>query len=155
MIGPPAEACEAYLAAGAIEYLGRPINIERLLQLVERVSRGRPANDQSRHDADPVIDLDHLFGFTDGDLQLEGELLALFLSSADVYLTRMDEALRIGQSWAATAHALKGASANLGARRVMRLALTAERSPPSGAQVEALRQAIDEVRAFRLCRPSR
>jgi HPt (histidine-containing phosphotransfer) domain-containing protein len=105
-------------------------------------------------DVDPVIDLNHLFGFTDGDPQLEGELLTLFLSSADVYLARLADAMRAGQSWAASAHALKGASANLGARRVLALALTAEHAPPSAAQLEALRQAIDEVRAFRDSRRS-
>ena len=105
-------------------------------------------------DAEPVIDLNHLRGFTDGDPQLEGELLTLFLSSADVYLIRLADALRAGQSWAPVAHALNGASANLGARRVMALAFTAEHSPPSAAQLEALRKAIDAVRAFRDSRRS-
>jgi CheY-like chemotaxis protein len=154
MIGPPNDAGEAYIAAGAIDYLGRPIDIERLLRLVERAVLCRPAALPPAGDAEPVIDIDHLFGFTDGDLQLEGELLALFLSSAEVYLAAMSEALRAGHSWTATAHALKGASANLGARRVMALALAAERSPPSPAQLDALRQAVAEVRAFGRTRPS-
>ena len=109
----------------------------------------RPAaNAATEQDSEPVIDLDHLSGFTDGDRQLEGELLMLFLSSADVYLARMSEALRTGQSWTAVAHALKGASANLGARRVMEFALAAERSPPTATQLEALRVALEEVRDF-------
>jgi len=148
MIGPPSEASEAYIAAGAIDYLGRPIDIERLLQLVERAARCWPAALQSGRNPEPAIDVDHLSSFTDGDPQLEGELLALFLSSAEVYLTAMSEALRAGHNWTATAHALKGASANLGARRVMALALAAERSPPSAAQLDALHRALDEVRAF-------
>jgi DNA-binding response OmpR family regulator len=154
MIGP-SDASEAYIAAGAIDYFGRPIDVERLLQLVERAAARCRAATPSPPDreAEPVIDLDHLCGFTDGDLQLEGELLALFLSSAEVYLAAMSEALRAGQSWTATAHALKGASANLGARRVMVLALAAERSQPSAAQLDALRQAVDEVRAFGRTRP--
>jgi HPt (histidine-containing phosphotransfer) domain-containing protein len=154
MIGPSAGSSEAYIAAGAIDYLGRPIDIERLLQLVERAVLCRPDARSPAGDAEPVIDIDHLFGFTDGDQQLEGELLALFLSSAEVYLAAMSEALRAGDSWTATAHALKGASANLGARRVMTLALAAERSPPSTAQLDALRQAVAEVRAFGRTRPS-
>ncbi len=148
MIGAQADerASETWLKAGAIDYLGRPIDIERLLRVVERAIRGRPPRPPT--DTQPVIDLDHLFGFTDGDQQLEGELLTLFLSSAEVYLARMAEAVRTGQSWAAVAHALKGASANLGARRVMELALAAERSPPSAAQLEALRAAVEEVGGF-------
>jgi len=152
MIGPPTDASEAYIAAGAIDYLRRPIDVERLLRLVERAALRRPAA-PALH-AEPVLDLDHLFGFTDGDLQLEGELLALFLSSAEVYLAAMSEALRTGHDWTATAHALKGASANLGARRIMVLALAAERSPPSPAQLDALRQAVHEVRALGRTRPS-
>ena len=86
--------------------------------------------------------------FTDGDPQLEGELSALFLSTAEVYLRDMREALDEGRAWTSIAHALKGASANLGARRVAALALTAERSAPSRSQLDAIESAIDEVRAF-------
>jgi HPt (histidine-containing phosphotransfer) domain-containing protein len=59
----------------------------------------------------------------------------------------MREALHEGRAWTATAHALKGASANLGARRLATLALTAERSAPSRAQLDAIESAIEEVRA--------
>ena len=153
MIGPRIDdgADEAWLEAGAIDYLSRPIDIERLLRVIERAVGGRPPRPATGLDAEPAIDLDHLSGFTDGDLQLEGELLALFLSSTEVYLARMGEALRAGEageSWSASAHALKGASANLGARRVMGLALVAERSPPDATRLEALRAAVEEVRAF-------
>jgi CheY-like chemotaxis protein len=154
MIGPPSDASGAYIAAGAIDYLGRPIDVERLLRLVERAVGSRPAALPPDRNVAPVIDVAHLFGFTDGDLQLEGELLALFLSSAEVYLAAMSKALQAGDSWTATAHALKGASANLGARRVAVLALAAERSPPSAAQLGALRQAVDEVRTFERTRSS-
>jgi DNA-binding response OmpR family regulator len=140
-----------WLECGAIDYLSRPIDIERLLRVVEQGVRGQSTT-PSGQDAQPVIDLDHLSGFTDGDRQLEDELLTLFLSSADVYLARMSEALRAGQSWKSVAHALKGASANLGARRVMELALAAERSPPSAAQLEALRVSVEEVRSFERAR---
>ena len=154
MIGPQIDerSGEAYLNAGAIDYLSRPIDIERLLRVVERAVRSRPPAPSTGPDAEPVIDLDHLSGFTDGDLQLEGELLALFLSTSGVYLERMREALGTGQSWTGSAHALKGASANLGARRVTGLALVAERSQPDAAQLEALRAAVEEVRAFGLTR---
>lgn len=154
MIGPQIDerSNQAYLDAGAIDYLSRPIDIERLLRVVERAVRSRPPAPSCGLDAEPVIDLDHLSGFTDGDLQLEGELLALFLSTSGVYLERMREALGTGQSWTGSAHALKGASANLGARRVTGLALAAERSQPDAAQLEALRAAVEEVRAFRRTR---
>jgi HPt (histidine-containing phosphotransfer) domain-containing protein len=101
----------------------------------------------------PVIDLDHLHSFTDGDPQLEGELLTLYLSTSDIYLAKMSAALAAGGAWAATAHALKGASANLGARRVVALALAAEQGPPNAAQLQELREAIGEVRALARAMP--
>jgi hypothetical protein len=39
-------------------------------------------------DSEPVIDLAHLHSFTDGDPQLESELLSLFLSTAETTLPR-------------------------------------------------------------------
>jgi HPt (histidine-containing phosphotransfer) domain-containing protein len=65
-----------------------------------------------------------------------------------MYLQAMREALEAGRAWTSTAHALKGASANLGARRIATLALVAERSEPSRAQLEAIEHAVDEMRAF-------
>ena len=97
---------------------------------------------------EPVIDLDHLRSFTDGDPQLESELLSLFLSTADTYLARLSQALGTGEPWTATAHALKGASANLGACRVTALALAAEHTAANVEQLDALRAAVEEVRAL-------
>jgi HPt (histidine-containing phosphotransfer) domain-containing protein len=103
---------------------------------------------------EPAVALEHLRSFTDGDPQLESELSALFLSSAGHYLARMAEALQTGASWQQTAHALKGASANLGARRLAALALRAERSDPSEAQLQEISRALDEVRAHFDQRPT-
>lgn len=136
----------ACMAAGAAACLGRPIEIDRLLRLIERLVR-RPAQAGDAAD-EPVLDLDHLRHLTDGDAQLEGELFALFLSTSEMYLQTMREALEDGRAWTSTAHALKGASANLGARRIATLALVAERSEASQAQLEAIERALQEVRAF-------
>jgi HPt (histidine-containing phosphotransfer) domain-containing protein len=97
---------------------------------------------------EPVLDLDHLRGFTEGDPQLEGELSALFLSTAEAYLRGMREALAGGRPWTSIAHALKGASGNLGARRLATLARLAEGSQPDPAQLDALAHALADVRAL-------
>jgi HPt (histidine-containing phosphotransfer) domain-containing protein len=97
---------------------------------------------------EPVLDLDHLRGFTEGDPQLEGELSALFLSTAEAYLRGMCEALAGGRPWTSIAHALKGASGNLGARRLATLARLAEGSEPDRAQLDAIAHALAEVRAL-------
>jgi CheY-like chemotaxis protein len=132
---------EACLAAGATACLERPLGRAPLLGLLEPLVRGRGET------GEPVLDWDHLRRFTDGDPQLESELGALYLSTSGVYLQEMRQALQEGRAWTSTAHALKGASANLGARRVARLALAAERSEPDPAQLEALAAAIEEIRA--------
>lgn len=137
---------QACMAAGAAAYLRRPLEIERLLRLIERLMPPRAPAGSTAHE--PVLDLDHLRNFTDGDPQLEGEISALFLSTSEMYLQEMHEALQGGRAWAPIAHALKGASANLGARRIATLALEAERSEPSRPQLEAIEHAIDEVRAY-------
>lgn len=138
------EVRQACMAAGAAACLSRPLEIERLLRLIERLVRRQP--DAPAHE--PVVDLQHLHQFTDGDPQLEGELSALFLSTTEVYLRDMHDALQGGRPWTPIAHALKGASANLGARRIAKLARGAERSEPSRSQLEAIERAVDEVRMF-------
>ena len=97
---------------------------------------------------EPVLDLDHLCAFTEGDPQLERELSTLFLATAEMYLQGMQEALTGGRPWTSIAHALKGASGNLGARRLSALALLAERSEPDRAQLDGLEHAVEEVRAL-------
>lgn len=140
------ELLQACHAAGAAECLTRPLEIERLLRVAERLVR-RGTEFGGRHDA-PVLDLGHLRSITDGDSQLEGELATLYLSTAEVYLQGMGDALESGQSWSRAAHALKGASANLGARRVAALAQAAERSPPTRGELDAIQRAVAEVRTL-------
>lgn len=95
-----------------------------------------------------IIDGVHLASFTEGDAVLEEELAELFVSTAHGYLKRMKEALREERPWSAEAHALKGASSNLGAKRLAALARKAELIPPSADQIDAINQAIGEVETF-------
>lgn len=138
------ELRQACLTAGATTHLHRPLESDRLLPMVEQLIARRGESPVT----EPVLDLDHLRGITEGDSQLERELSTLFLSTAEMYLDGMEEALTGGRPWTSTAHALKGASGNLGARRLSALALQAERSEPNRAQLEEIRHAIEEVRAL-------
>ena len=96
----------------------------------------------------PVIDLDHLANFTDGERALEAELAGLYATSAARYLADMAAALEAGASWARPVHALKGASSNFGACRVARLARAAEHRPPDADRLAAMQSAVAEVNAF-------
>jgi CheY-like chemotaxis protein len=129
---------------GAIGHLGRPISSAAIGQLVEP-SWSAGSNEAA---GAPIVDMDHLLSFTDGDRELESELSVLFLSSAEAYFDRMSRSLQAGTPWTSSVHALKGASANLGARRLAALAGSAEHQPPTAADLEVIRRAIDEVSAF-------
>jgi HPt (histidine-containing phosphotransfer) domain-containing protein len=110
--------------------------------------QGTTAPKPSEAPTEPVLDLDHLRSFTEDDPQLERELSTLFLATAEMYLQQMQDALTGGRPWSAIAHALKGASANLGARRLSALALQAEGSEPDRTQLDAIAQAVEELRAL-------
>lgn len=99
-------------------------------------------------DQEPILDLEHLLSFTDGDLELECELSILYLSSAEAYFDTMSRSLREGTSWTTSAHALKGASANLGALRIAALARAAEHQQPDAGVLQEIRRALDEVGSF-------
>jgi CheY-like chemotaxis protein len=142
--GDSAELRQACLAAGATAHLSRPFEIDRLVRLVGQLICPPGAGPRT----EPVLDLDHLRSFTEDDQQLEGELSTLFLATAEMYLDQMREALSGGRPWTSIAHALKGASGNLGARRLSALALLAERSEPDRTQLAALQHAIEELRAL-------
>ncbi|HEX5079869.1 MAG TPA: Hpt domain-containing protein, partial [Geminicoccaceae bacterium] len=125
-------------AIGAIGQVRRPISRRSLKQVIGPLETAQ----------EPVLDLPHLLSFTDGDLELESELSILFLSSAEAYYDKMSRALASGAPWTSSAHALKGASANLGARRLAALARAAEQRAPGAADLQVIRRALDEVSAF-------
>jgi HPt (histidine-containing phosphotransfer) domain-containing protein len=95
---------------------------------------------------DTILDRDRLASFTAGDSQLERELLALYLETAALYLDRMRRALDDPGAWRSAAHALKGASANIGAVAVARLAARQELAPPDLGAIDVLDVEIDAVR---------
>jgi HPt (histidine-containing phosphotransfer) domain-containing protein len=126
---------EAGTESGSIGHVRRPVDrvsIERLLEPPQ----------------EPIVDMEHLLSFTDGDLELESELSVLFLTSAEAYFDNMSRSLQSGTPWSASAHALKGASANLGARRLVALARSAEHQAPAAVDLQVIRRAIDEVNDF-------
>ena len=95
------------------------------------------------------IDLTRLEDFTAGDPDLERELSTLFVASGERYLSQMGDILaNDGEDWSAPCHALKGASGNIGAHEVARLARSIEHQPPDQKRIEDLRQAFDEATAF-------
>ena len=135
--------------AGLAGYMPKPISIARLVSSIhEHLHRPpAPSGAPTIMPTTLPLDIERLTSFTDGDLQLERELTTLFLSTADVYLDEMRRSLG-GGDWSRPAHALKGASANIGALEVARLAAEAEHATPSAERLARLDQAVAAVRAF-------
>lgn len=69
------------------------------------------------------VNFDNLRNITGGDVKLESQLYALFLSDAGKCLQRLKTALGDGNEtgWRQHAHAMKGACMNVGAERLSAL----------------------------------
>ncbi|MBA4749804.1 MAG: Hpt domain-containing protein [Alphaproteobacteria bacterium] len=66
------------------------------------------------------VNLDNLREMTDGDRELEEALFQEFFSSAAELLSQLTQAVQTNntEGWRAAAHALKGTSYNLGAKKL-------------------------------------
>ena len=113
------------------------------------MTQAAPADETDPSDL-ALIDEAHLHSFTDGDAALEEELAELFVDTARGYLKKMEEAIEEQRSWSAEVHALKGASANLGAHRLAALAKRLEFAPPSMEDLKSLHTVFEETKAYLL-----
>ena len=136
--------------AGLAGYLPKPLSIARLVSSIhEHIHRPLPGTGGiPLMVSERPFDLERLNAFTDGDPKLERELTSLYVASASHYLEEMRAALGHGSGWSSAAHALKGASANIGAGVVARLAENAEHATPSAEGLASLEQAFAAVRDF-------
>ncbi len=135
------EAAEEELAprcreAGLQAYLKKPISFPRLLALLRRAGPARGGL--------PPLDPARLDEVSGGDRALAAELLSLFQDSAERYLARIAAAQE--EEARGIAHALKGASRNIGAPA---LAALAERMEREGVRPELLQAAREECARIR------
>ncbi|MCB1882968.1 MAG: response regulator [Geminicoccaceae bacterium] len=132
--------------AGAQAYLEKPISISRLLASIRglvTLSPGRAGLPRLGDIMQAPVDLARLLDMSDGDIQLEREILALYLTTAARYLREMRGALDDDDdAWEGAAHALKGASRNVGAVVVGDLADEAEHAAPSSEMVRKIEAAL-------------
>jgi HPt (histidine-containing phosphotransfer) domain-containing protein len=107
---------ERCLESGMDDYISKPLNAEKLFQLLESLTPGSPA------DA-PVADLTRALGLVGGDEQLLHELIAVFLNDARDMLHDIEGAVITGDGLAleSAAHRLKGSAANFCAAESMGL----------------------------------
>ena len=160
------ELCEA---AGMDGYLTKPIEVERLRNILTKFGLEKPAAaavnlaaaaESSRPNPSPgsaaPVDLHEFEKVTDGDQAFAQELAATFTSSGEQQLAEIAAALAQGQRGAVAkaAHKLKGACANIHAQALKSLAERMEiDSVAANAQsldqsYALLRREFERVRAF-------
>jgi len=140
---------EMCLKAGMDDYVSKPLRLEDLQAAMERQlkrraeggavneSRGAsPAWGDEGHGAmeREVLDWDELAERLAGDVDLAWEVLSEFVETLPQRLAEIDEAVRIADPGLIKrlAHTLKGASANISARRLSEAALAVEQAASRG-----------------------
>ncbi len=158
---------EKCLKAGMDAYLSKPLQPKKLLSLLERwftfdkventTPQPKAPSFASLSEAPPPVDRAHLALFTDGDVAEERELVFLFSSQAAESVAMLEQALAENDAdlWRASAHKLKGSSANLGAQPLSDLCKQAEygvadMQTAGREMLDAIRLELDRVGAYML-----
>jgi signal transduction histidine kinase/DNA-binding response OmpR family regulator len=160
---------ERCLLAGMDEYLSKPIHRQELLAVLARLGANRPAGLPGRSElkntreiaANQVVNKAELLSRLDGDAQLLGELIEVFLADSGSLLQQVSDAVA-GQDPVAlerAAHKLSGTVSIFGSRPAMQSALALETMgrnrhlPHDGevlaqlkSQMEALEEALGGLR---------
>jgi two-component system sensor histidine kinase/response regulator len=157
---------ERCLEAGMDGYVSKPVKPEALFMEIQRVLKSdtkHPAQDNQPNrastamaiaqDQSPIFDRADALSRIDGDEDLLGILLDMFLADAPNYLTELDNALS-SQDWARlhrAGHTLKGVFATFSAQRGEHLAQQLEHSAKAAdvaACTELALRMHAEVQAF-------
>ncbi len=135
---------ERCLASGMDDYISKPVQPERLLEVIEKwLARPKKSNPEDISvDIPPVNRVFDKTGFLDrmmGDKDLAGEILDGFLADVPLQVCEMKKALDSGDAHSIRhqAHSLKGASGNVGAIALEQIALQVELAGKAGDLIKA------------------
>ena len=148
------------LDAGMDYYLSKPIQPEELFKVLSNLpapvllAKVEAAPEKPYISDEPVFDESLALSHVEGDTELFGRVIELFLEDAPAMLSAIREAVygRDPAALASSAHALKGAVAHLEARQAVKTAGSLEQIGLSGRMDEAesplaeLEQGIDRLR---------
>ena len=124
---------EKCLASGMDDYISKPIQPEKLLEVIDKwLSRSKKVHPEKEPadipSANKVFDKSGFLNRLLGDKTLAAEILDGFLSNVPSQVRELRKAVDIGdaQTIRQKAHSLKGASANIGAMALEEIALQVE-----------------------------
>uniref|UniRef100_A0A832A074 Sensory/regulatory protein RpfC n=1 Tax=Desulfacinum infernum TaxID=35837 RepID=A0A832A074_9BACT len=154
---------EMCLKAGMDDYVSKPIRLEDLQAAMERQLKRRAEGGAVSESSEAstawgdgghggverdVLDWDELVERLAGDMDLSWEILSEFVETLPQRLAEIEDAVRIADAGLIKrlAHTLKGASANISARRLSEAALAVEQAASRGetAALEALCAVLKE-----------
>ncbi len=148
------------LEAGMNDYIGKPVTTSALKEILERLlgadKNGKASPPPPAPTLPVPVNVQRLNDITDGDLAFEQELIESFLADTERHVTDLESAVRQedGEALKLQAHAIKGTSANAGARRLEEIAARLEESAaikdPERARelLEDLRSEFERVRDY-------
>ncbi len=130
---------EVCLAAGADDYLTKPIRTDEFFAALERIRRAVPTRQApepapEERSSSAAFDLNAALERVAGDRSLLLEIARLFEGECPKLMTGIQDALKRGDAHGIErlAHTLKGSSANLGGHGTSRAALELEQSARAG-----------------------
>ena len=140
---------ERFLRAGMDAYISKPVQPQRLLDMVDSLvspSHQEEKEAEDGHSLSPSLDLDAALAQVGGDAQLLQEVGKLFCQDAPLLLEEVRNAIAMADasSLQASAHTLKGAVGNFGAKRAWECALKLELMGRDGETSQA-QSAFDQL----------
>ncbi|OQY44402.1 MAG: hypothetical protein B6240_10585 [Desulfobacteraceae bacterium 4572_87] len=152
---------EKCIAAGMDDYISKPVKPKGLMEMVQRWAGKkviRPFIGVDHYPSDPDLPVNprRLRDLTGGDKDFEREIIDLFLKDTSRHLDQLETAVKEADapSVEASAHAIRGAAANMGAEKFRKLAqgleLKGKNSALHGADEDFghLKSAFEAVKRF-------